>query len=271
MGKCLFLDLDGTLLRDDKSLSGVNYRAIQDALARGHRAVITTGRPLKSALIQAQRLGLTGQGCYVIAMNGGMVWDCAGERELFRQSMAWDDLYALFDEANRRGVFLQTYDDRDVVVERCNDNETVRRYCAPIQMDSRVVEDVRRGLTVPPVKAMAIDFSHRAPVEAFEGWIHREMSHRLDCFFSSPYYLEIVPAGMNKGTALTAMCDRLGIPLRDAVAVGDAANDIPMIQAAGVGVAMANADPAVKAAAAAVTCRDNNHDGVAEVVERFLK
>ncbi|MCC8183119.1 MAG: Cof-type HAD-IIB family hydrolase [Clostridiales bacterium] len=270
MGKCLFLDLDGTLLRDDKTLSETNHRAIQDALARGHRAVITTGRPLKSALLQAQRLGLTGEGCYIIAMNGGMVWDCAEERELYRRGMAWDDLYTLFDEANRRGVFIQTYDDWDVIVESRNDNETVRRYCAPIQMGYRVVGDVRRDLTVPPTKAMAIDFSGRAPVEAFERWIHREMSDRLDCFFSCQYYLEIVPAGQNKGAALAAMCARLGIPLRDAVAVGDAANDIPMIRTAGVGVAMANADPAVKAAADAITCRDNNHDGVAEAVERFL-
>lgn len=271
MGKCLFLDLDGTLLRDDKSLSEANYRAIQQALARGHRAVITTGRPLKSALLQAQALGLTGQGCYVIAMNGGRVWDCAGERELYRRSMAWDDLFALFDEANRRGIFVQTYDDRDVVVEARNDNETVRRYCAPIQMDYRVVDDIRSGLTVPPVKAMAIDFFDRAPVEDLEAWICRELAGRLDCFFSSQYYLEIVPAGQNKGTVLKAMCARLGIPLRDAVAVGDAANDIPMIRAAGVGVAMANADLPVRAAADVVTARDNNHDGIAEVVERFLE
>ncbi len=271
MGKCLFLDLDGTLLRDDKSLSEANYRAVQAALSRGHRAVITTGRPLKSALIQAQTLGLTGQGCYVISCNGGRVWDCAGKRELYRRGMDWEDVYALFDEANRREVFLQTYDDRDVVVERRNDNETVRRYCAPIQMDYRVVDDVRRDLTVPPLKAMAIDFFHREPVEALEGWIHREMGDRLDCFFSSPYYLEIVPAGQNKGTALEAMCARLDIPLRDAVAVGDAANDIPMIRAAGIGVAMANADRSVKAAADVVTVRDNNHDGIAEVVERFLE
>ncbi|MCC8129600.1 MAG: Cof-type HAD-IIB family hydrolase [Clostridiales bacterium] len=270
MGKCLFLDLDGTLLRDDKTLSPANYLAIRGALSRGHRAVITTGRPLKSALLQAQALDLTGPGCYVIAMNGGIVWDCAGGRELYRRSMAWDDLYALFDEANRRGVFLQTYDDRDVIVEARNDGETVRRYCAPIQMDYRVVDDVRRDLTVPPVKAMAIDFSHRAPVEELECWVHREMAGRLDCFFSCQYYLEIVPAGQNKGTAVEAMCARLGVPLRDAVAVGDAANDIPMLRAAGVGVAMANASPEVRSAADAVTLRDNNHDGVAEVVERFL-
>ena len=75
---------------------------------------------------------------------------------------------------------------------------------------------------------------------------------------------------MNKGAAVTALCRQLGIDIRDSVAAGDENNDVSMIRAAGVGAAMANAVAAAKAAADYVTERDNNHDGIAEVIRKFF-
>ena len=83
-------------------------------------------------------------------------------------------------------------------------------------------------------------------------------------------YFEIVPKGLNKGNAVRNMCRMLGIDLADTIAAGDEENDLTMIEAAGVGVAMANGIPAAKALADYVTTRDNNHDGIAEVVEKFM-
>ena len=163
--KCLFLDLDGTLLNDQKEVTPGNRSAMDRALRAGHRIVIASGRPLKSALIQAKRLQLDGPGCYVIAYNGAVVYDCAAQRELFRQTMDPEDLYAVFDEANRRGVYIQTYDREDVVVERHNDSEIARRYCGVINMEFRVIDDVRQDLSAPPVKALLIDFNGRSQTE----------------------------------------------------------------------------------------------------------
>lgn len=75
---------------------------------------------------------------------------------------------------------------------------------------------------------------------------------------------------MSKGAALVELCDRLGIGAADAAAAGDEANDVSMIRAAGLGVAMANAVPAAKEAADYVTQRDNNHDGIEEVIRKFM-
>ena len=96
------------------------------------------------------------------------------------------------------------------------------------------------------------------------------MSNDVDCYFSCDQYLEIVPVGMTKGTAVRRLCQIMGAGVEDAIAVGDAANDLSMIQAAGVGVAMANATDEIKAAADRVTTRDNNHDGIAEVIDWYL-
>lgn len=80
----------------------------------------------------------------------------------------------------------------------------------------------------------------------------------------------MTPAGVNKGSAVTALCARLGMDIRDSVAAGDENNDVSMLRAAGVGAAMSNAVPAAKAAADYVTERDNNHDGIEEVIRKFL-
>ena len=77
--KALFLDLDGTLLNDKKEITPGNYHAIRQALGEGHKIIIATGRPLASAIKQAERLGLTEKGCYVISFNGGVIFDMGNQ------------------------------------------------------------------------------------------------------------------------------------------------------------------------------------------------
>ena len=267
--KILFLDLDGTLLNDQKEITPGNRRAIGTALSLGRRVVIATGRPLHSALFQARRLGLDGPGCYVIAYNGAVIYDCAAGRELFRRALAMEDLYALFDEAGRRGIHIQTYDRTHVLVEpRCDDG-IIRSYCELTRTEFRVIGEVRRDVAQPPCKALMIA-EERDPLEGMARWIGEKMAGRVDCFYSSRLFLEAAPAGTNKGVAVRDLCWALKIGVEESVAVGDEANDISMLLAAGLGAAMRNAAPEVKAAAGYVTERDNNHDGVAEVVRRFL-
>lgn len=268
--KILFLDLDGTLLNDHKEITPGNRRAIGEALSKGHRVVVTSGRPLKSSLVQAQRLGLTGEGCYVIAYNGAVIYDCSGRREIFRQELAADALYAVFGEARRRGAYIHTYDNEDVVIEPWCGEEAAKRYCAAIGLEYRFIQDVRRDLHGLPVKALLIDYHHREALESMALWLGENLSGQADWFSSSPYFLEIVAPGMSKGAALQALCARLGIPVEDSISAGDQENDISMIRAAGLGAAMANAIPAAKEAAGYVTARDNNHDGIEEIIRKFM-
>lgn len=268
--KILFLDLDGTLLNDNKRVSPENQQALDLAVSRGHKVVLASGRPLRSVLIQADRLRLTGFNCYIVACNGAILYDLHERRELSRTPLAFEDLYALFDEAHRRNVYIQTYDQRYVLVERRNSVETVKRYCSAIDMEFRMVDNVQRELFAPPVKALMIDYDGRAKTEPMRKWIVSKLSGRVDAFFSSPYYLEAVAAGVNKGRAVEELCALLNIPTRNAVAVGDEANDIAMLEAAGISCAMKNAQPELRSIADYVTRRDNNHDGVAEIVYHFL-
>lgn len=268
--KLLFLDLDGTLLNDAKEITSGNQRALNELLDHGHSVIITTGRPLQSAIKQAHTLGLDQPGCYVIAYNGALIYDFAEKKQIFSQTISPQNAIRIFEYINTQGVHVQTYDTWDVLVEPRCDDEEVRRYCALIQMNYRIISDIHTDLKEPPVKCLAIDFKEQTKLLQIQHWIQENMSQELDCFFSCQAYLEIVPIGMSKGKAVQMLSHIMHVPITNTVAVGDAANDISMIEAAGVGIAMANATDEVKAAANAVTQRDNNHDGIAEVIQRYF-
>jgi len=267
--KALFLDLDGTLLADDKSVPAENSAAIKKMLDQGHSVIITTGRPLISAEKQAERLGLTSPGCYLVAFNGGILYDTAKREQIYRSTLPLDTVRKVFAEANRRGIHIQTYSDTKVLVEPRCDNETVRMYCSKIIMEYEVINDIA-SLDKEPVKMLIIDMHDPAPLESFRQWIAEWGSEYIDTFFSCDEYVEIVSKGLNKGNALRQMAEILGVDVENTIAAGDAANDTAMIRAAGLGCVMCNGADEVKAFAGYITERDNNHAGVAEIIEKFV-
>ena len=267
--RLLFLDLDGTLLNDAKEITPGNRMALERTLQRGHGVIITTGRPLKSALEQARRLGLDKPGCYVIAYNGAMVYDWSKQDKVFARALDMGAVVRVFEQANRLGEHIQTYDSFDVLVEPQGDDEAVRRYCKMVSMTYRVINDVHTDLQEAPVKCLVINYEKKDGLLQMQSWI-RENLPEMDCFFSCEQFLEVVPKGMNKGEAVKMLCGLLGVGIENAVAAGDAANDLAMLKAAGIGAAMINGTDEVKAVADYITTRDNNHDGVAEIADKFF-
>ena len=199
-----------------------------------------------------------------------MIYDWEKEQQLFARTLDIPTVLDIFDYVNQRGFHLQTYDTWTVLVEPNCDDAIVRKYCNRIVMDFRVIQDVHTDLTEAPVKVLIIEPEKLEAVRQLQTDIEEQFVGKVDTFFSNPTYLEVVPKGMNKGEAVKMLCQLLNVPIENAVAVGDAANDLSMIIAAGTGVAMANGTDEVKAVANYITTRDNNHDGIAEVVERFF-
>lgn len=268
--KILFLDLDGTLLNDDKMISDGNRQALERALSMGHRVVIATGRPLRSAVTMARKLGLTGPGCLVIAYNGGTVFNVHENCIAFEQCIRAETACRIARLVDSHDVHVQTYSHDAVLVSPRWDDEELRKYCAVISISHRVLPDFPEKLSHDVPKVLAVSYTDHDSLEVVAEEIRRNFSDEVDCFFSCRELLEIVPRGMNKGNAVRSLCAELGISIENSIAVGDAENDLSMIQAAGVGVCMANGSDTVKAAADYITGNDNNHDGVAEVVAKFM-
>lgn len=268
--KILFLDLDGTLLNDEKEISIKNREALSKALSKGHMVVLTTGRALFSTIIQAKKLSLYNPGCYLIVFNGSCIYDCGNKEIINKHTLKIEQVCKAFDEANLRKIHIQTYDDKYVLVEKRNDDDVVRKYCSLCNMDYRVIKDIHSSLKEPPYKALVVDFKDQSPLNEMEEWLNDHLEGEVDTIYSNPYYLEIMPAGINKGYAVKSLCEKLGIDIKNSIACGDSENDLSMIRAAGTGVSMKNGISKIKEYADYITTHDNNHDGIAEVVERFM-
>ena len=106
--KIFFTDLDGTLLDDRKEISKGNQEAVDKALAAGHKVVISTGRPLSSARVLAHRLGLDKEGCYLIAYNGGVVYDSYREEILYGQALDEKLAGRIYTAAMEHGLHIQS-------------------------------------------------------------------------------------------------------------------------------------------------------------------
>ncbi len=267
--KLFFTDLDGTILNSEKEISPGNRAAVDEALAAGHKVIVATGRPLSSAIRQARRLGLGGEGCLLIAYNGGIIYDMTREEILQARSIPLSLAEEIFREAERRGLHIQTYMGDDVIVEPRCDDEAIRWYTDMTVMSFRVIPEIAQ-LPIDPVKLLILEFEDRPKADAMREWVLENYPGQLDSFYSAPMILEIVPAGVNKGAALLRTAELLGADVKDTVAAGDEGNDIPMIRAAGVGACMANGIPEAKAAADYVTEADCDHDGAAEIIRKFV-
>ena len=267
--KILFVDLDGTLLNDQKEITPENLSAIEKATAMGHAIVVTTGRHISSTMKQVKRLGLNKPGCYAITSNGGLICDTFTQETVFSTGIPRDLIRPLLDEGYAFGIHGQTYTSEYTVCEK--DNREVQFYEKYTLMPYQVVPDVTKVITEDPVKMLFIDLDDKQKLVNFR--LHMQPycdAHGIDMFFSCDYYLEFLPHGINKGSGLRYLSQLLHVPIENTIAAGDAENDITMLEAAGTACVMKNAGPEMAVYADYITKQDNNHSGVAEIIERFL-
>ena len=268
-GRKVFLtDIDDTLVDRKKQLSDENREAIERFLEAGNVFAISTGRTLMAASRVVRELGIYGRkNVYISCYDGGMLVDTESGEILSKRTIPLPVVFRFFDLAREFGIHLQTYQDDDVVSE--DDDRNLNTYCTVLKLPKRVVKDIREGLTKEPCKIIALEFEDPDKVACFREWVTPKIAGELDVFGSSRYMQEVVPHGVNKGTGLERLCDVLDVPVANSISAGDAENDETMIRAAGIGCAMANAEPYLKEIADYVTERDCDHSGVAEILNKF--
>ncbi len=266
--RILFTDLDGTLLCDDNTISRGNREAIDAALAAGHKIVAATGRPLPSARIQTERLGLNRSGCYAITYNGGLIYDLYRQETIYEKTVSIETALVLLKEASGRNLHIQTYSGTHVL--SCHETPELQKYSAHALLPYKILHDPSAELRDAPHKLLAIDYNDHDRLLTYQSEVIEKYSDELTSFFSNDHFLEIVPRGIDKGFAVRWLCDFLGIPVERSVAAGDAQNDIAMLEAAHIGAVMCNAFPGIREHGNYVTEADNNHDGVAEIIRKFI-
>lgn len=266
--KILFVDLDATLLRDDKTISEENLDAIRKMLKLGHYIVLATGRPIESGRVVARELGLTQPGCYMIAFNGAVLYDCSADRMLLRQSLPIDVVQELFERAHKAGIYAQTYNNTDILTT-CHSRE-LDYYVQKSKLNYKISKSVLDILEEEPQKVLLIALEKKERLKKFQQENAIWEKGKCNSFFSCNEYLEYCPLNTSKGAGVTYLTKMLNMPSDSTIAVGDEQNDISMIQSAHIGIAMKNGIRELKAIADYVTENDNNHSAIAEIIEKFI-
>lgn len=268
MKKILLTDLDDTLLCTDKSISKGNRDAIEAMLGEGHYFAICTGRSLTGGMKVARQLQLNRKNCYLICYQGNVIYDLYRQEVLYEHFLNTEDTVELMKKLNAAKIYNHTYRAGSLLIPE--ETEEFHRYHA-ISGDDHVVYDKLEDLLSEHLyKVITIDYENPGRLQAFCDENKDYLEGKFQYFFSAPYFLEFIGLDSGKGVGGLALADLLQVDHTDVIACGDERNDISMIEAAGVGVCMQNGHEEVKAVADYVTTRDNNHDGIAEVIQKFI-
>ncbi|MDD6490802.1 MAG: Cof-type HAD-IIB family hydrolase [Firmicutes bacterium] len=263
--KILFTDLDGTLLNDEKQIGSYTRDVLGKWSKTGHKLVLCSGRDINSVGDVKNYLQLNFPGMYLIGYNGGQIYDCDRKETIYKVALTIEQALHIKETADAFGIHFHTYSDTNIIA--FHDTEELRYYQRVIKTPTRFVKDMREALLEGPCKCLAIELKDHQKMEAFRlallPWAEKE---GISMIYSNPYYLELFPSISGKGTAVKKLCELLGINPYFSVAAGDAQNDLSMIEAAGMGIAMSNGSDDVKMAATTITAYDNNHDGLAHVL-----
>lgn len=264
----LFFDLDGTLLNDEKTISPRTRAALEACVRKGHIFVISSGRSYSSIIKIVERLGLENCNPLISSFNGSQIYDLKNRKMLHSVKLSTDIIAGIRDLAKEMGVHLQSYSDTKVLTESINKNVTF--YCEYVKNEYELLPDIA-GEGMDTYKLLAVDLDNRQLLEAFRAKVEEMYAGKVQCFFSNDWFLEILPFGTTKGTALKFVCDHAGINYKYSYAFADAENDLPMLEAAAYPTVLLNGIPVAKAVARFITFTDNNHEGLAPFLEKLAE
>ena len=263
----LALDLDGTLTDSKKRISERTKESIDKFITAGGTVALASGRPTFGVMPVAKILELDKKGGYILSYNGGCFLDCKNNKQLFMKELTHEYLPILEKQAKEFGINLMTYNgdkayaldiDEQYYMIEININHFIRVKADPLTPQ----------ITFPIIKClMTADGDYLAKVEKE---MKKYWEGKLNIVRSEPYFLEVTEVGIDKASTITNIVKKLGKSVDNLICCGDGFNDLSMIRAAGIGVAMANAQERVRAAADYIT-KSNDEDGIADVVENLFK
>ena len=259
--RAIAFDLDDTLLRSDLTVSDYTVDVLRRAADRGIIILPASGRTRDSMFPTVQRIGCADA---FISCNGADVW--TPDRELIMQELL---PVALAHEVARyaadRGVYCQTYSPSRFYFSV--DNEYAVSYANSSSLEGEFVGDLTAFIQRPVTKLLMMDTPEK--IAAMYEEAKTIFAGRASMTCSKPYFLECNPLKATKGNALKWCADHFGFRMDELLTFGDSLNDVSMLAAAGIGVAMGNAREDVKAMGFPV-CLTNDEDGVARYIEEYI-
>ncbi|MBZ5202219.1 HAD family phosphatase [Planomicrobium chinense] len=262
MYKMVAIDLDGTLLTDDLMISPATVTAIQKAVEAGTIVTIATGRMFSSAKRIALQLNLN---VPLITYQGALIKDVNEKEVWYERTVPPGIAQKLIEISRKKKLHLQIY--QNDILYSAVENDKLIAYAEAVKVPYQIEPDLIKLVQKDVTKLLFIE----------EPDVLDHLQNELQILFgesahiakSKKHYLEITHPEANKGSALLYLAKKLGIERTEIIGIGDNFNDIELIEAAGLGVAMGNAVMAVKDKADYTTF-SNNEEGVLHVIEKFI-
>lgn len=264
--KILVLDIDGTLVNSKKKITPETHKYLDRIQEQGHIVALASGRPYPGMKQYVDALSLEKYGGYALAFNGGMIVACADNRVVYEKAIPNRYAETLYAFATKRHIGMVTYDGNRVITGTDMDRYMV--FEAELNhMELCRVDDFCGYVDFDMIKCLMTAEPKQA--EAYEKELRDMLFPELNVFRSEPYFIEITTRGVDKAESVARLLELLGMKREQCICCGDGFNDRTMVEYAGTGVAMGNAQGVVKEAADYVTA-SCDEDGIVEVIKRFV-
>jgi len=263
--KIIALDIDGTLASSDHKILPETREALIAAQEKGLKVVLASGRPTPGMVHLAKALKLDEFGGFMLSYNGGRITNMKTGEVIHEVFLTPEEAHEIYDLAKENNVNIMAYDGEDIITE--DYDEYIQLESDINAMPLKKTDDFKKAVVNQTIKTLTVgDPDHLSEVE--KNYI-KKFGDRFSICRSMPFFLEVMPQGINKAMSLGRLLNLLGMTPEDMVACGDGFNDIEMVKYAGFGVAMGNAIAEVKAASDYVT-RSNDDNGIVDVIEKFI-
>lgn len=264
--KLIVLDIDGTLTNSKKEITPRTRYALLEAQNQGKKVVLASGRHPIGIEPIARDLMLDKNGGYIMAFNGGKIINCATNQIIVSKIFPNEYLSDIVSVLKESNITINTYNDNSIISDnKVNDYTYVERDILKINMV--VVDDFVSAVKFDINKILLA--GEPDEIDKYKEILAMRYDGLLDVYKSAPYFLEIMPFGVTKGSMLPLLLDKLGVNRDELIAFGDNYNDMTMIGYAGFGVAMGNAEEDVKKIANYI-CESNDEDGVAKTMAKYV-
>ena len=280
MIKCLAFDLDGTLLMDDKTMDPRTVDSIKQAMAKGIQIVIASGRDKNGCRFVYEPLGLEEGNNYLALVNGQIIYDFKNKEYDLDDVLMPEDgikIQQICKKFDVEGIFCCGYDFYSYLSPMNRLKKKIKEVVAGKPMDYGLkagskyrnfidlpYEEVRLTQDINKVIMVHSEKFFKQNLDAL-----KEALSDYDVLLIGPTWLEIMPKGVSKASALEKIAAKNGYTMNEIMAFGDAQNDIQMTQKAGIGVAMGNAMDEVKEIANIVT-DTNMNNGIGKVIDKMI-
>ena len=260
--KMLVLDMDDTLLNDDHIISNENKVMLSKARELGVHIVLASGRPTPAMTVYAKELQLDNS--YMISYNGAVITDLKENKVIFEQTLTQEQIHELYDYSLKSKTHIITYVDGKIVSETDSEYIDIEKNITGLEHNK--VESFKDEVQSSAIKCILLE--EPSYLKTVEKDLKVAMPHLSVCM-SKPFFLEVAQNGIDKGASIKFLAEKLNILQSEIIAVGNAGNDLTMIEYAGLGVWVDNVDPELRDKGDVIVASNNNH-GVAEVVRRFI-